>query len=382
MEMTDACRPTIRPMTTIPGSAGAMTPAWLTNALRQNGRLAGDVEVTEIALEPIGEVVGVFGTVHRVTPTYSAPTGGPQTMVAKFPTDVVENKTVGLALDLYAREIHALRHVAAKTPGLEYARVVHAEMDLESGSFALLIEEVIGRTVGDQVAGLTRTQIETVVDALARLHAHWWDDRELGASGWLPRTDHPVQMAVVPGIIRSAMPVVAERFGERLGDSAISLGARVADQYESIMTRMSDRARTFTHTDLRAVNLFFDDEGRDLSIIDWQLCTWSNPMQDLVYLYGSSVTVEDFESWGIEMMHRYHEQLIERLAERNVSADAYPWGDLWRDAQLVSLWSLVAPASTVGTFEMGNELGARISDVWLDRAFHLPIALGAQALLD
>jgi len=65
-----------------------------------------------------------------------------------------------------------------------------------------------------------------------------------------------------------------------------------------------------------------------------------------------------------------------------VSADAYAWDDLWRDAQLVSLWCLVAPASTVGTFEMGNELGARISDTWLERAFRLPFTLGAPALLD
>ncbi len=359
-----------------------MTPAWLTSVLRANGRLEADIHVTEIGLEPIGEVVGVFGTVHRVTPTFSASTKAPATLVAKFPTDIVDNKAVGMALDLYSREIRALRHVAAHTPGLEYARVVHADMDLESGTFALLIEEVIGRTVGDQVVGLTRTQTETVADALASMHAHWWDDPELSSSDWLPRTDHPVQMAVVPGIIRSAMPVVAERFSERLGGDAISIGTRVAEQYETIMTRMAARARTFAHTDIRAVNLFFDDRGHDLSIIDWQLCTWSNPMQDLMYLYGSSVTVEECESWGVDVMHRYHERLTASLAARGIAADVYTWDDLWYDAQLVSLWSLVAPASTVGTFEMGNELGTRISEVWLDRAFRLPISLGAAALLD
>lgn len=368
-------------MTNIPHAADAMTTDWLTAVLRQNGLLEADVEVTAIALEPIGDVVGVFGTVHRVTPTFSSPTAAPETMVAKFPTDAAENKAVGIALDLYAREIRALRHVAAHTPRLDYARVVHADMDPEAGVFALLIDEVVGRAVGDQVAGLTRTQTETVVDALASMHAHWWDDPELSSSEWLPRMDHPVQMAVVPGIMRSAMPVVAERFGTRLGHEAIAIGAGVADQYESIMTRMSARARTFAHTDVRAVNLFFDADGRDVCIIDWQLCTWSNPMQDLMYLYGSSVTIDDFESWGIDVMRRYHEQLVACLADRGIAADAYTWDDLWHDAQLVSLWSLVAPASTVGTFEMGNDLGTQISEVWLDRAFHLPIALGAAALL-
>ena len=50
---------------------------------------------------------------------------------------------------------------------------MHADMDIGSGSFALLIEEITGKAVGDQVAGLTRGQVETVIEAIAALHAHW-----------------------------------------------------------------------------------------------------------------------------------------------------------------------------------------------------------------
>jgi thiamine kinase-like enzyme len=153
----------------------------------------------------------------------------------------------------------------------------------------------------------------------------------------------------------------------------------VAERYASLMGRISARARTFTHTDMRAVNLFFDEAGRDLTVIDWQLCTYSVPMQDAVYLYASSVTVEDFAEWGVDTMHHYHARLNAHLAEKG---HAYSWDDLWHDAQLVSLWALVSPASTVATFEMGNELGARMSDAWVERGFNLPLALGADALLD
>lgn len=363
----------------IPAVATAMTPAWLTSALRESGHLEPDVDVTDLHLEPIGEVVGVFGTVHRVTPTYSGATAAPATFVAKFPTDAPENKTVGMALDIYAREIHVLRHVASATPGLDHARVVHADMDPQTGSFALLVEEVTGKSVGDQVAGLDRTQVEAVLDVLAALHAHWWDHPELAASEWLPRCDHPVQLAVVPSIMSSAMPVVAERYGERLGPEKVAMGFAVADQYASLMARISARARTFTHTDMRAVNLFFDDAGRDVTIIDWQLCTFSVPMQDAMYLYGSSVTVEDFDAWGVDTMRHYHERLNAHLA---AIGQSYSWEDLWLDSQLVALWALVSPCSTVATFEMGNELGARMRDAWVDRGFHLPMALGAPAVLD
>ncbi len=363
----------------IPLTAEAMSPSWLTEVLRANGRLEPDVEVVSFDLEPIGEVVGVFGTVHRVTPAYSAATSAPATFVAKFPTDAVENKTVGMALDIYAREIHVLRNVAANTPGLDHARVVHADMDPANGAFALLVEEVTGKTVGDQVAGLDRTQVESVLEVLAALHAHWWDHPELATSDWLPRGDHPVQLAVVPGIMSSAMPVVAERYGDRLGPEKVAMGFAVAEQFESLMRRLAERARTFTHTDMRAVNLFFDDTGRDVTIIDWQLCTYSVPMQDAMYLYGSSVTVEDFDAWGVDTMRHYHECLNRHLA---AIGQSYSWDDLWLDSQLVALWAIVSPCSTVATFEMGNELGARMSDAWIDRGFHLPMALGAPAILE
>jgi hypothetical protein len=373
--MTAASDPT---STQIPLTADAMSSSWLTEVLRSNGRLEPDVEVVDLHLEPIGEVVGVFGTVHRVTPSYSGPTTAPTTFVAKFPTDAVENKTVGMALDIYAREIHVLRNVAAHSPGLDHARVVHADMDPANGAFALLVEEVTGKSVGDQLAGLSRTQVESVLDVLAELHAHWWDHPELATSDWLPRCNHPVQLAVVPGIMTSAMPVVAERYGERLGPEKVAMGNAVAEQYADLMHRIAERARTFTHTDMRAVNLFFDDAGSDVTIIDWQLCTYSVPMQDAMYLYGSSITVEDFAAWGVDTMRHYHERLNAHLAAKG---ESYSWDDLWLDSQLVALWALVSPCSTVATFEMGNELGAKMSDAWVDRGFNLPMALGAPAIL-
>ena len=174
------------------------------------------------------------------------------------------------------------------------------------------------------------------------------------------------------------MPVVAERYGDRLGPDKVAMGFAVAESFPTLMRRLAERARTFTHTDVRAVNLFFDDTGRDVTFIDWQLCTYSVPMQDAMYLYGSSVSVEDFDEWGVDTMRHYHECLNRHLAARG---ESYSWDDLWLDSQLVALWAIVSPCSTVATFEMGNELGARMSEAWIDRGFHLPMALGAPALL-
>lgn len=362
----------------IPATASDMSPAWLTAALRSAGRLGDATSVTAIALEPIGEVAGVFGTIHRVTPSYDGPVdaGTPRTLVAKFPTDMPENKAVGMTLNFYAKEILALQYVAAHTPGIDHAALVHADMDPEAGRFALLIEEVTHRTVGDQVAGATEAQTRTVMTALATLHARWWEDPSLSSADWLPRTDHPIQLAVVPSIMRAAMPIIADKWAERLGPEAIAIGQRVTEQYERLMVRVAERARTFTHTDARAVNLFFADAGDAVTFIDWQLCLWSSPMQDVHYFLASSITADSWDAWGMEMLRHYHETLCA------LGVDDYSWDDLWYDFQLFAVSGLVYPASTVGTFDTGNELGRLVADTWLERTWRLPVVIGADTVLE
>jgi hypothetical protein len=360
----------------IPATAADMTPAWLTAALRSVDRLGDATSVTAIDLAPIGDVAGVFGTVHRVTPTYEGPLTGdePTTLVAKFPTDMPDNKAVGVALNFYSKEILALREVAPNTPGLDHARLVYADMDAAEGRFALLIDEVVGRTVGDQLAGATNTQTRAVMSALATLHARWWGDEALSTAEWLPRSDHPVQMAVVPGIMRAAMPILAEQWADRLGAEAIDIGHRVADQYERLLTRAAERARTFAHTDARAVNIFFGDDG--VTFIDWQLALWSSPMQDVHYFLSSSITADAWDAWGMDMLRHYHDELVAG------GVTDYPWDELWDDFRLFALAGLVAPASTVGTFDTGNELGRKVADSWLERTWRLPVVIGAAAVLE
>jgi hypothetical protein len=359
----------------IPASATAITAQWLTDALRSVGRLEADVSVVAVALEPIGEVVGVFGTVHRLRPTYSGPSAAaPPTMVAKFPTEVPENRAVGTVLGMYSREIFALREVVANTPTINAAQIVYADMDPEAGLFALIIDEVTGATVGDQVAGLTQRQTCTALTALANLHARWWRN-DIANSEWLPDSTHPVQRQVVNDIMQQATPAVAALKRDLLGDEAIAIGERVAAQFLDIVDLVGAHAVTFTHTDARAVNMFFNEEGDEVTLIDWQLCLWSTPMQDVHYLLSSSVARSNWDDWGMDALHHYLGAL------HAAGVDEYGWDDLWRDFRLASLFGLVSPASTVGTFDMGNELGQQIADVWLQRTWQLPALIGAQELL-
>jgi hypothetical protein len=360
--------------TTIPERATDIDAAWLTAALRSVGKLEPDVTVTAVAVEPIGTVVGVFGTVHRVRPTYSATTAAPPTMVAKFPTDMADNKAVGMTLNFYDKEIRVIRDVLPDTP-VDAAQLVYAAVDAEAGRYALLIDEVVDRTVGDQVVGCTPAQGHTVMRALAKLHARWWDDDALSAEPWMWRADHPVQMAVVPAIMQAAMPAIAATKSHVVSAEAIALGERITAQFPSIIERCAAGSRTLNHTDTRAVNLFFDDAADNVTFIDWQLCIWASPMQDVQYFCSSSITGEVWDEHGDAFLRTYLDALVA------CGVSDYSWDQLWSDFVLHSAAALVYPGSTVGTFDMGNEYGRQLADAWLARTFELAVKVDAGSVL-
>ena len=56
--------------TDFPTTIEEVTPAWLTQVLRDSGDLSHG-EVTGLEVELIGQGVGIMGLLHRVTPRYS-----------------------------------------------------------------------------------------------------------------------------------------------------------------------------------------------------------------------------------------------------------------------------------------------------------------------
>ena len=145
----------------IPTSPAAITPAWLTEALRHH--LTGGV-VTEVDAEDIGEGTGIFGEIARLRLSYDG-TDGPSSLVAKMPCREPENLVVAQALGIYEREVNFFNEIAPQTP----LRIPHCFLARlgDNGGFVLLLEDMSAEyDVGDQVVGATVAQAEAAIDSL------------------------------------------------------------------------------------------------------------------------------------------------------------------------------------------------------------------------
>jgi aminoglycoside/choline kinase family phosphotransferase len=354
------------PLSPLPSRAAELTAAWLSEAL--------GAPVASFVAEDIGTGVGIFGEIVRVRPTYAtAARGAPATVIAKFPTQEPANRQVGVALGPYEREVRFYRHVLPRSP-LRVPRCYLAAEDRDAGVWVLLLEDLAHLEMGDQLAGLPPARADAVVDALAGLHAAWWDRPELAGFDWLPVVDAPAYCAVVPGIFRTGLPVLRDGWADVVGAEAVALAEAVEPRFEEVMARCGTGPQTVIHTDSRLDNLFFDAVG-GVTVIDFQLGLRGRGVSDIAYLVGSSMEPADQAAHWERLLARYHAGLVAR------GVSGYSLAQCRHDYLEHVLYYLCSPLSLIATFDTGNERGAALTRAFTMRFLAHAVGSGALAVL-
>lgn len=161
----------------LPRIPEAVSPAWLTAALRSSGVLGG-ASIIDIACEHLGDDRGFTGMLARLRPRYAHGVGAaaPATIIAKFPaTHPGETASAPdhQRHERAAREAHFYRELAAAT-GVPVPRSYYASADDRSGRVILLLEDLPAARGGDVLAGCTPEEASHALAAIAPLHARWW----------------------------------------------------------------------------------------------------------------------------------------------------------------------------------------------------------------
>jgi aminoglycoside phosphotransferase (APT) family kinase protein len=324
--------------TSFPTNLAALTTEWLSDAL--------GARVTGFEVEPIGVGVGLVCDLARLHLRYDGNGDGPATVIAKFPAALEENRFVALVLNMYGRETRFYRELACDTP--LSAPACHAvEFNGDANEFVLLLEDVSGARVVDQIVGCSRADAELAIDELAGLHARWWNHPGLES---VPRLcDSPYPEAVSAAFVAAWDPV-REICDGIITPTAQALGDRFADLIPSLMGRLSEPPWTLSHGDYRLDNLFFsDDPTRPLVAIDWQLYDRSRGPRDLSYLLSQSMEPELRAGCERELVERY----VAGLAAKGV-AD-YGIEQAWSDYRLATLFDFVYPVIAGGGFTLAND---------------------------
>lgn len=354
----------------LPSTPGEVTAEWLNEVLPASVRRGR--QVVGIDCSDIGTGTGIFGQIARLGLTLDD--GSTMSVIVKMPCLEPANLAVAQALGLYEREIAMFGQVVTRSPLT--AAACYAAPTEADGSFVLLLED-LGQawTVGDQVVGATLAQTERIVDALAAFHAHWWQHPELDTMTWLPTQDAPQYVAVVPEIYRAGLPVLLERWADRLPSEALEVASALAPRFEEITLRTAQGPITVIHGDTRLDNVFFARDGSGaVAFIDFQLSLRARGVADIAYMIGNSVPHDIARQHWRSLLDRW----VGGLAQHGVQYD--PESALLHYREAV-LYYLSGAMSLVGTFDAGNDRGAAMIEAYVTRSLHHVVDSGAGQVL-
>ena len=393
----------------IPAGLDDLTSSWLTDALRSAGRLA-DGKVERIETEPIGDGEGFMGVIARLRLGYDGDAEAlPSTLIAKLPIGQPENRMMGELMGVYWREIHFYEELAGRvpirTPGHHYSALTadpmrfrqykivrvldrlpgflvdpmmrHARKTVSESPhrYVLLLEDLGGLRVGDQVGGGSPEACARVLAAAARLHARFWGDPGLRKLEWLADQDATPH-------IRHRMYVESRktflgRHRKALGDDGMRI-VEFNDRHGVAMSRRvhKEAPETLIHCDLRLDNVFFDDATPDDPVVlaDWQLVGRGGAAYDVAYLLGGALAADTPVDVEMDLLRGYHDALC---AE---GVTGYGFDRLLRDYRrgLLAGFQMIC---TTDQMELGDERGFELIDLWIERAIGRLRAVDLASLL-
>jgi aminoglycoside phosphotransferase (APT) family kinase protein len=359
-------------MTAIPASAADITADWLNEVLDDG---AGDV--IDVKIENLGAGLGLLGEVTRLHLSYrDANTSGPATLIAKTQSPSPESAFVAQAMGFYDREVNFYRSLAdsidVRTP-----RCYHADISAEGTPFVLLLEEIAGARMIDQIVGATRADAETVIDMAVALHTRFWDNDELYALEWLPPINAPLFLAA-GDFAKQKLPAYEAYWKGKAPDAILEFVGDVNERYPALLDWWVAQGHpTFAHMDYRADNFLFGGSAGDdaVTLLDWQLSVRGAGVWDVGNFLAGSVTTENRREWEQDLIRRYHDGLIA------AGVTDYDWDACWREyryAVAQQAWS----TCPLGDLEPGNERGRLLLDTITPRYLIAADDLGVYDLLD
>ena len=317
-------------------------------------------DITHFTADLIGTGEGFMGQLARVTLLGNREAADlPERVIVKMPTADPGGRMIGEMMRAWEREHRFYTEVAPSMHGVRLARCLHSSAE----PYVLILEDLHPLVPGDQVAGPTLAQAETVIDTAATLHSSWFDHPDLSSLDWMPDILDPMS-ASVGTMFDMGWPSFLERYDGSLPERVLRWCETFAPMVEGWITNYVDWPLTLTHGDFRLDNMFFGPDG-SMTLVDWQLSMRAPSTTDLVYFLGTNLPTD---------MRRAHQtDLIDRYA-RAMRSGGVP--DEWADPERITqgyaegcLFYCTSFAASILTLDPANERGAALMDSLVRRAF-------------
>jgi hypothetical protein len=347
----------------IPAGPSALTPEWLTRALRSTGAVAA-ANVTSCRVELFGEGKGFSGQLARVGLRYDvAEAGAPASVVAKFqlPHPDPDIRAAVFHSRIYEREFRFYQDVAQDV-ALRTPRLYYGALRPETGECLLLLEDLAPAQTLNMLDGCAAEDAALVLRHLAAFHAAWWEHPRLGVMDWLPAFDDQAENDQRQ--YAQAWEVFLRKVGDLLPDGIASLGARLRRHVVAVKRYLGRQPRTFLHGDFHLHNLLFGAApgARTLAVIDWQACSRGRATRDLAHFLVTGLPPDRRRANEPDLLRLYHATLAEHGVE------AYSLEQCLHDYRFTMLDELYFLVMVLAHLDFSaNEAAGRIRDMAIER---------------
>jgi len=361
-----------------PTTTDEITAEWLTNALRAAGTIGSDASVAAVESVAGGPGVGFMGEVAKLALTYEGDAGGaPTSMIAKFATNSPEIKTMMFPTRVFEREHRFYGEIAGRTP-VRTPEAFHitcvVDDDPMHEEYLLLMEDLEGFELGDQLAGVTPEQARSALVGLAKHHARFWNAEGLEDAPFIPVINGPLNKAG-EAIYNASLPGFMEVFGSAVWPDMLPVAEAYGSHHPKLLDRFAAMPHTLVHFDFRADNLFFDDDG-SVVVIDWQSISVGGGAADVGYFLGQNLSIDDRRAHEDDLLHAYHDTLV---------ADGvtdYPFERFFDDYRVGLIYGWIIPVFAVGTLDSSSERAMALWNAVIERVQTAIFDHGAQEFID
>ena len=318
-----------------------LTPQWLGDAL--------NLPVVSVELASVG--TGQIGDCQRVRLTYGQECDGPDSVVAKIPSQDPTSRNAGVALGTYRKETSFYRELRDRLP-VRAPLCHYVDFDEATSEFVLLLEDLAPAVQGDQITGCTPDQASLAVLQLPNLHVPMWGDPKLAETPWLTGGygENPDMTGQFLGMLFQGF---TERYSDRIDDDVMALAQRMLSKLVQ-MYDLGDRPKTVQHSDYRLENMLFGtaEGGPPIAIVDWQTVANGYGVADLAYFIGAGLTTEERRVHEEDLVRAYQEAMVAAGVE-------LAWDECWwqyRRHTTSGLVMAIGASQVVGQTDRGDDM--------------------------
>ncbi len=215
---------------------------------------------------------------------------------------------------------------------------------------------------GDQIKGPSPDEAHLAVEALAQLHAPFWNKPPSPALDWVPGIHGPGVVEGLGQAMASSLPRFVTRFGDLLPDQGLEWLHAFVPVLGGWQRELMSKPLTITHADYRLANMLFGSDGK-ISVIDWQTAMFSGGATDLSFFLATNLLVESRRTLEDELIRTYVDTLISHGVEPSETVT------IREDYEQAHLWWMGMLANNLSNIETPDEESRQLFEAMLTRLY-------------